>query len=238
MNEGLRILTQRGAPEMIIEGKGDDMDTTSLQLKEASFEGDFDVVRRLLDAGADPNSTDQYGSGTLLTFDPKMIEYLLSRGADPNIQTNETGSPVLSGMTYGDNLECVRVLLAGGANPNRACEATGETALHGAVTNKELDRGPIVRLLLDYGADPNVRTKPGVVSYAFWRDARTRGETPLHRAAAYTSFEVIQMLLAAGADTTLRDVHGDSPLGWASWHLRDRKIIDLLNVDANGRKLA
>jgi ankyrin repeat protein len=163
---------------------------------------------------------------------------LLSRGADPNIQTNETGSPVLSGLTYGDHLDCVRLLLAGGANPNRANEATGETALHGAVTNKVLDRGPLVRLLLDSGADPNARTKPGIRSFAFWRDARTRGETPLHRAAAYCSAAVIEMLLAAGADTTIRDVNGDSPLGWASWHLRDRTIIDLLNVDADGRKLA
>jgi ankyrin repeat protein len=93
-------------------------------------------------------------------------------------------------------------------------------------------------LLLDYGADPNAKTKPGVRSFFFWRDARTRGETPLHRAAAYCSAGVIKMLLNAGADATLRDVNGDSPLGWASWHLRERTIIDLLNVDENGRTLA
>jgi hypothetical protein len=41
-----------------------------------------------------------------------------------------------------------------------------------------------VKLLVDHGADPNARTIPGVPSLAFWRDVRTRGETPLHRAAA------------------------------------------------------
>lgn len=214
------------------------MESISLQLKYASFAGDLDAVRQLLDAGADPNATDEHGSGTLLTFHPEVIERLLSRGADPNVQTNEVGSPVLAGLTYGDHLDCILLLLEAGANPNRACDATGETALHGAVTNKELDRGTLVKLLLDYGADPNAKTKPGVRSYSFWRDARTRGESPLHRAAAYCSQEVIEMLLAAGGDTTLRDVNGDSPLGWASWHLRDRAIIDLLNVDARGRKLA
>lgn len=214
------------------------MDHTSLQLKRACLAGELDEVRRLLDAGADPNATDEHGSGMLLTFEPRVIEYLLSRGADPNIQLNETGSPVLLGLTHGDHLECVRLLLAGGADPNRAAAATGETPLHGAVTNKVLDRSSLVKLLLDYGADPNARTKPGVRSYSFWRDARTRGETPLHRAAAYSSAEVIKMLLDSGADTTIRDVNGDSPLGWASWHLRDRPIIDLLNVDKHGRKLA
>jgi ankyrin repeat protein len=218
--------------------KYDDMTSTSLQLKHASFGGDLDTVRQLLDAGTDPNATDEHGSGTLLTFHPEVVRYLLSHGADPNIQTNETGSPVLAGLTFGDHLECVRHLLEAGADPNRACDATGETPLHGAVTDKDLDRTQLVRLLLDYGADPNAKTKPGIRSYAFWRDARTRGETPLHRAAAYSAVNIIEMLLAAGADTTIRDVNGDSPLGWASWHLRDRTIIDMLNVDGNGQRLA
>lgn len=213
------------------------MTSTSLQLKHASFAGDLEAVRQLLDAGADPNATDEHGAGTLLTFHPEVVKYLLSRGADPNIP-NETGAPVLAGLTCGDHLECVRLLLEAGANPNRACDATGETPLHGAVTNKDLDRTQLVRVLLDYGANPNAKTKPGIRSYAFWRDARTRGETPLHRAAAYSTAEIIKMLLAAGADTTIRDVNGDSPLGWASWHLRDRTVIDLLNVDANGQELA
>jgi hypothetical protein len=48
-----------------------------------------------------------------------------------------------------------------------------------------------VKLLLDFGADPDARTINGVVSANFWRDARTRGESPLHRAAAYVSAETI-----------------------------------------------
>ena len=60
------------------------------------------------------------------------------------------------------------------------------------------------------------------------RDVRTRGETPLHRAAAFGSEQSIQMLLAAGARLDAKDIHGDSPLTWASWHLRPRSILRLL----------
>ncbi|MCY3006233.1 MAG: ankyrin repeat domain-containing protein [Planctomycetota bacterium] len=60
------------------------------------------------------------------------------------------------------------------------------------------------------------------------RDVRTRGETPLHRAAAFGSEQSIQMLLDAGALLDAKDIHGDSPLTWASWHLRPRSILQLL----------
>jgi ankyrin repeat protein len=60
------------------------------------------------------------------------------------------------------------------------------------------------------------------------RDCRTRGETPLHRAAAFGSAETIQLLLDAGADLQAQDARGDTPLGWASWYLRPDPILRLL----------
>jgi ankyrin repeat protein len=207
------------------------MESEALRLKQASFEGDLVEVRRLLDSGVDPNSVDEHGAGTLLTFHPEMIEYLISRGADPNIQTNENGASVLAGLAYVNQLECVRILLRAGADPNRGRPASGETPLHHVLASSDPGRTALVKLLLDHGADPNARTRPGVLSYQFWRDARTRGETPLHRAAAFSPRETIELLLSAGADRTLRDINGDAPLGWASWHLRDRSIVELLMFD-------
>ena len=64
-----------------------------------------------------------------------------------------------------------------------------------------------------------------MVTNHFMRDIRTRGETPLHRAAAFGTEATIQMLLDAGARTDARDMNGDSPLTWASWHLRPRSIL-------------
>jgi catalase len=43
------------------------------------------------------------------------------------------------------------------------------------------------------------------------RDCRTRGETPLHRAAAFGDAEAVQLLLDAGAVIDARDANGDTP---------------------------
>ena len=210
------------------------MPFNSPELVRASQQGDLAAVRKLVESGADVNSVGDHGMGPLLTFAPAVVEYLLSKGADPNRQTNEGGHPVLLGITYFNNFECVRLLLSAGADVNAVVKDTGETALHGALAGageniSAADRHAVVELLVEHGADPNRCTIPGVPTLAFWRDVRTRGETPLHRAAAYAAEETVELPLKAGADKTMRDANGDSPQTWASWHWRPKSLIDLLD---------
>jgi hypothetical protein len=120
-------------------------------------------------------------------------------------------------------------LISLGASPRFALPDTGETALHSALC--KAGRPPftrIVQLLLERGADPNAATIAGQETGAFMRDVRTCGETPLHRAAAYGDEQAVSLLLAHGADRAARDVNGDSPLTWASRHLRPGSILFLL----------
>lgn len=199
------------------------MPLDSPKLVRASLQGDLATVQKLVESGVDVNSTDEHGMGPLLTFTPSVVEYLLSKGADPNRQRNENDAPVLVGVAYMNNAECVRLLLEGGADSNAASEHTGETPLHSCLAKQHDDASAvgqyaIVQLLVEHGADPNRRTIPGTTTFNFWRDVRTRGETPLHRAAAYASEETIGLLLDAGADKSIRDANGDSPQTWASWH--------------------
>lgn len=101
---------------------------------------------------------------------------------------------------------------------------TGETPLHAALcTTDRLAHDLLLRVLLGHSANPNCGTKPGVETGGFMRDCRTRGETPLHRAAAFGSEVTIQLLLDARADVTAKDMNGDSPADrWFSllpmWH--------------------
>ncbi|MCB9892472.1 MAG: ankyrin repeat domain-containing protein [Planctomycetes bacterium] len=120
-------------------------------------------------------------------------------------------------------------LIARGANPNACHPDSRETALHSALTKAGRPAyGRVVDVLLTHGADPNARTAPGVETGAFMRDVRTNGETPLHRAAAFADEPVIAKLLEHGGDKEARDSRGDTPLSWASWHLRPGRILQLL----------
>jgi ankyrin repeat protein len=120
-------------------------------------------------------------------------------------------------------------LIKQGADVNAKAKDTGETPLHGALAKAGRPYYlQVVRLLVERGADVHARTTPGRETGAFMRDVRTRGETPLHRAAAYGDAATIDFLLAHGADKTARDAHGASPLTWASEHLRPGAILALL----------
>ena len=141
---------------------------------------------------------------------------------------------MLLGIACYNHLDCVRLLLAAGADAKVLVKNTGENVLHCVVVGlgqhaTPADRHEIVKLLLAHGAKPNQRTIPGVPTGLFWRDVRTRGETPLHRAAAYASEETVKLLLDAGADKKIRDANGDSAQSWASWHWRPKPLIDLLD---------
>lgn len=121
-------------------------------------------------------------------------------------------------------------LIAQGADVNASNAMTGETALHNALAKAGRPYFLyVVKLLVEQGADVNAPTNPGQETGAFMRDVKTRGETPLHRAAAYADAAIIEYLLANGADREARDAHGDSPISWASQHLRPGSVLSLLS---------
>lgn len=209
----------------------------SADLVHASQEGDLDRVKAILDSGVDVNGKNEHGMGSLLTFEPTVTEYLLARGADPSIQTNENGVPVFAGLCYATSVDCVKILLEHGVDPNLGRDESLESPLHHCLggTHNPLgisadgDTEEILRLLVKHGADVNVRTRPGIESGQYW-GIFTRGETPLHRAAAWASSEAIEILLAAGAERSIVDANGETPYSWAGWHKREREIVERLKT--------
>lgn len=135
----------------------------------------------------------------------------------------------LNGAAFHGHWRLCEHLLEAGADPDAALAETGETPLHAALCRPEsLTHDRVVATLLAAGAHPDRRTIVGASTGGFMRDARTRGETPLHRAAAFAAAETIGRLINAGATIDARDAAGDTPLAWASWAHRDASVLRLL----------
>ena len=155
--------------------------------------------------------------------DVSAVRYLLANG-----ESLDTLGPNfdLNGAVFHGHWQLCQFLLESGADANYPLPDSNETPLHAALTGSNHPAFEhIIALLLAHGADPNRATTPGVETGSFMRDSRTKGETPLHRAAAFGSAASMQMLLDAGAQIDAKDANGDSPLSWASWHNRPASIL-------------
>lgn len=161
--------------------------------------------------------------------DVSAMRFLLGHGEKLDSISSMIG---LEGAAFFGHWRLCEFLLENGADVNQPNPETAETPLHAALCKANRPAFElVVRVLLAAGADPNRRTKPGVSTGGFMRDCRTKGETPLHRAAAFAPESTIRLLLDAGAEKSVKDTNGDSPLSWASWHTRPDAILRLLCYD-------
>lgn len=190
-------------------------------------DGRTDLVFEHVDDGH--AATDADGNGVRLIQwcayygDVSAIRFLLAHGETLASLGDNLG---LGDAVFHGHWPLCQFLIEQGANPGHVLPETGESPLHLALCKANRPAyDAIVDMLLAAGADPDCATLPGVETGSFMRDARTQGETPLHRAAAFGSERAIDLLLAAGARIDARDRNGDSPLGWASWHLRPDAIL-------------
>ncbi len=193
-------------------------------------DGRTDLVFDYVSQGNGADTVDR-GGVSLLQWcayygDVSAIRHLLWQGA----KLASLGDNLdLNGAAYHGHWQLCQYLIEQGANVNHPLPETGEVPLHAALCKPNQPAyNLVVQVLLAGGADPNRATKPGVETGSFMRDCKTKGETPLHRAAAFGTVEAIQMLLEAGAVIDARDANGETPLSWASWYCRPGTILKML----------
>jgi ankyrin repeat protein len=196
-------------------------------------DGRTDLVFEYVAAGHPATAADE-GGVSLIQWcayygDVSAIRFLLANGETLASLGDDLG---LGDAAFHGHWRLCQFLLERGADVNRPRPQTGETPLHSALCKANRPAYTLVlKVLLAGGADQNCATKPSAETGAFMRDVRTKGETPLHRAAAFGTEEAVQLLLDAGARIDARDQSGDSPLSWASWHLRPDAILRKLCHD-------
>lgn len=191
------------------------------------FDGRTELVFDLLSAGYSADFKDESGVSLMQHCayygDVSAIRFLLSHGESLDSMGENLG---LNAASFHGHWRLCKFLLEQGAQVNQPLADTGETALHAALCKTDrLVYDRVLAVLLSHGANPNVVTKPGVETGGFMRDCRTKGETPLHRAAAFGEVETIRQLIDAGAIVNAKDAQGDTPLSWASWYLRPTPIL-------------
>lgn len=119
----------------------------------------------LLENGANPNIEAKGLSGdkhplslielAAVMEDSRYLALLMEHGADPNLRLGSVGRTVIFSSIMHGRTENVRVLSSAGANLNHQDNA-GSTPMLTAAGIKNFD---IVYLLLEHGANPNVKNK-------------------------------------------------------------------------------
>ncbi|MGA2887446.1 MAG: ankyrin repeat domain-containing protein [Terracidiphilus sp.] len=190
-------------------------------------DGRTELVFDLLQGGLRADHKDENGVSLIRHCayygDVSAIRFLLSHGESLDSLGENFN---LHTAAFHGHWRLVKFLLEQGANVNHPSPDTGETPLHAALCKTDrLVYDRVLMVLLSQGANPNVTTKPGMETAGFMRDCRTKGETPLHRAAAFGEVETIRLLKDAGAVIDAKDANGDTPLSWASWYVRPTPIL-------------
>ena len=173
-------------------------------LHSASFEGHLQVVRYLLRLGVDVNVRDSTNDTPLLFASWKghqdVVQCLLEHGADVDLRDQFLNAPLHLAAGFG-HPDAVRLLLQHDADVHLQ-SYKGWTALHWAIFGIEIkgDYPPIVRLLLEYGANPNTRD--------------TEQQTPLHTYLLRKpeKLDLLRILVEHGADVDAENGDGKTPL--------------------------
>jgi hypothetical protein len=162
---------------------------TALHLAAAGYR--LEIVRLLLDAGADPNAAGNHRRSTPFHY-----------AADGYI----TG-PVYDAKRQVDTL---RRLLDAGADIN-AQDKNGASPLHRAVRTR---CAAAVKLLLRAGADPMLKNLPGSTPFHLAVQNTGRGGSGADEAKA-AQRQIIKEFLSFGVSTALKDANGKTVLDWA-----------------------
>jgi ankyrin repeat protein len=195
------------------------------QLRQAIYQKNLSIVRRMLKAGIDPNLT-LFATDSLLMLactngTESMVRSILDYHPDINYKDMYGNNALTRAMNNYDNYQkIVPLLLEAGINPNSSvgsAEQINSTAL-GKITARALQNQSeedyqLIRLFLEKGVNVDLAPKTGT--------------TPLMQSAYKGNLELTQLFLQYGADKGLKDAKGITALEMAK-KKGHQEIVQLL----------
>jgi ankyrin repeat protein len=178
----------------------------------------------------------------------ELFDFLLSKQADVNFKSRNTGDAPLHTAALVGNIDLAKRLITAGADVNTQNDA-GWTALKQAVVTRKIE---VVKYLIAAGADTKITdekrnsllmdsvnnaelTKLFLENGLDVNAQNESGWTALTYASCSSDTDVLKVLIASGADANLKDKDGKTPLMWAaiSGNVDSVKTLLPLGIDVN-----
>ena len=174
----------------------------------ASYKNDLEIVRFLLESGADINQQNRWGMTSLMIAaregNFEIVKMLICTGADVNLVTKGGKTSLIFACLY-KNSEIVKILLAPQESSLMVRSNVNHQTTPGNTALFHSHDVEIVRMLLDSGADINIQNK--------------QGDTPLTSHGSGIEKELLELLLAPPesskmmrADINHQNKHGKTTL--------------------------
>lgn len=233
-----------GCQHFDMSSNNDDLLNKSLvveppQLIVAAARGNVELMRELLDAGADIDATKHSSQQTachaaIVGQHEAALALLIERGANLSLCDNSNKSPFAcavalrsdrlaimlldAGAPLDDlsrdtlvlaaskSVALLTCLLARNVNVSTLYDTYGRNPCHAAVVDESAETLPLLRMLVDAGADVNAINAAGYM--------------PLHVAAMYARTKILRLLIELGAD-----LNGRTRNGWTALHFLCRNAL-------------
>ena len=233
LDKGVSLEAERSVVVKGVEGIGKVGSPTPLHM--AARRTTPEIIRLLIDAGADVNAVTAFAGLTPLhgavaenstkeEDQPENVRALIEGGANVNAQiASDSKNPDGKGITAlhfaVHSVEIVKILIDAGADIHLADDVHGIQPIHFAAQGVP----EVMQIFLDLGVSIETKDKDG--------------QTPLHYATHRRHPEIVNFLLDAGADPLVQDDKGKIPFDYAKEDDRWQEHKEIYNrlKDASGR---